>query len=86
MRQKNAKMNEQKLNDLLNSLKTKKKALGRIRRSEPTAESRAAIERHMKRITSVCDRLNFNFKMLPDQKAAEFLENTVAEAELFLTD
>ena len=77
-------MTKSELITMIESLQAKQKLAKSTLRREKLIENRAHTERYIRNINSVCDRLAFNLNMLPD--SAEFLENTIAEAELFLQD
>ena len=72
----------EKIIEMIEALKEKQKNAKKVLKTEKLIENRAHTERYIKNINSICDRLAFNFNMLPDSK--EFLDNTIAEAELFL--
>ena len=76
-------MTKEKIIELIESLQAKKKAAQYAKRRQITIEQMANTDQYIDRINSVCDRLAFNFNMLPD--SASFLENTIAEAELYLS-
>lgn len=73
---------KEKLIESIENLKARQLAAKKTLKNETLIENRAHTARYIKNINSVCDRLAFNFNMLPDPKAAEFLESTIAEAEL----
>lgn len=75
-------MNKAELIDMIEKLAAKQKAAKATLKTETELKQIAHTKRYIKRIASVCDRLVFNFNMQP--ASAEFLENTIAEAELFL--
>ena len=75
-------MTKDKLIQIVEDLKAKQKIMRKVLKNETLLESRATIERQIKNINSVCDRLVFNWNMLPASQS--FFDNTVAEAELHL--
>ena len=77
-------MTKDKLTEILEALKAKQNGMKKVLRGETLIESRAHIERQISTINSICDRLTFNFNMLPNPQAKEFLSNTIAEAELWI--
>lgn len=78
---------------MLAELKAKRNAALRTR-DNANIEQRAHVDRIAYNLASVAERLRFNFNIMNDptvlpvqrQQAATFFENTVAEAELWLTD
>ena len=74
-------------------LKAKKNAALRTKRNA-TLEQRASVDRTARNLQSVCDRLVCFFNMHNDvdlldsqrNQAAVYFENTLAEAELWLTE
>jgi LPS O-antigen subunit length determinant protein (WzzB/FepE family) len=67
---------------MIEDLNAKRISAKKALKIDENIKSRAATERFIKNINSVCDRLAFNFNMLPASQS--FLESTIAEAELFL--
>lgn len=77
-------MTKEQLITMIEALKAKQTAAKKVLKSDSLIESRARTERYIRNINSICDRLAFNFNMLPDSE--NFLNETIAEAELFLND
>lgn len=75
-------MTKDKLIQMVEALKAKQNNAKKVLKHDKLIESQANTRRYIKRIDSVCDRLCFNFNMLPDSQ--DFLNDTIAEAELFL--
>lgn len=76
--------------EMIENLKAKRTAALRTK-AGATLEQCASVDRMARNIDSVCDRLAFNFNMSSDAategqqiQANDFLENTIAEAELWL--
>ncbi len=72
---------------LIEKLQTKSRSLGHVKgqlTKSREIHAREDVARMQGRIQSICQRLALNFNMLPNPQAAEFLENTIAEAELEL--
>lgn len=77
-------MNKSELIVMVEALQLKQKNAKATLKTEKLIENRAYTERYIRNINSICDRLVFNWNMLPDSQ--NFFENTLAEAELFLQD
>lgn len=86
-------MTKQELIEMVEALTAKKKAAQGALRGDTSIQSRAHTERFIRNMGSICDRLVLNWNMSNDamhecqrKQAANFLENTIAEAELFLSE
>jgi hypothetical protein len=67
---------------MIEQLQAKKKAAKKAMSRDGLVESRAATMRYIKNIELVCDRLTFNFNMLPASE--KYLTEVTAEAERFI--